>query len=240
MSIIRCKECGNMVSDRAKACPHCGAPIDLTLSCGEEGSISPKFPNNEDYDIEQESYPYHASNKNNSNTWMWVLITILVVLLSVIGYILVENNHSTNSRDRRIDFSQTDQKESVQDQQTHVADTKHDEAVAQLKELLAKTDGMKFGDDKMALTRCNYDEKKNIVEFHYTQRVFTRSEGTPDLIAELTNTMRKSRKEAIKEIKVLMRLMEPLRPTIRDIIYYPDGSEAYTYDIKYNDLYYNN
>ena len=86
----------------------------------------------------------------------------------------------------------------------------------------------------------NYDEKKNIVEFHYTQRVFTRSEGTPDLIAELTNTMRKSRKEAIKEIKVLMRLMEPLRPTIRDIIYYPDGSVAYTYDIKYNDLYYNN
>lgn len=225
MSIIRCKECGNMVSDKANACPHCGAPIDLTLSCGEKGAISPRFPNNENNDMKHVSSPYHANNKNNSNAWMWVLITILVVLLSIIaGYVFFDNSHSTNSRNHRAGFSQTDYKELVQDQQTHNSDTKHDRAVAELKELLAKTDGMKFGDGKMALTRCSYDEKKNLVVFQYVQRVFTRSEGTPDLIAELKNSMRKSRKEAIKEISVLMRLMEPLRPTIRDIIYYPDGS----------------
>ena len=27
MAIIKCPECGNMVSDKAKACVHCGCPI---------------------------------------------------------------------------------------------------------------------------------------------------------------------------------------------------------------------
>ena len=30
MALIRCPECGNDVSDKAKACPRCGAPINVT------------------------------------------------------------------------------------------------------------------------------------------------------------------------------------------------------------------
>lgn len=30
MALIKCKECGQEVSDHAKACPHCGAKIAAT------------------------------------------------------------------------------------------------------------------------------------------------------------------------------------------------------------------
>lgn len=33
MAIIRCKECGKDVSDKAKSCPHCGAPVDTRVYC---------------------------------------------------------------------------------------------------------------------------------------------------------------------------------------------------------------
>lgn len=29
MSLITCPECKNQVSDRAKSCPHCGAPVEI-------------------------------------------------------------------------------------------------------------------------------------------------------------------------------------------------------------------
>lgn len=30
MAIVRCKECGEEISDKARSCPKCGAPNDLT------------------------------------------------------------------------------------------------------------------------------------------------------------------------------------------------------------------
>ena len=32
MGLIACPDCGNMVSDRAAACPHCGCPADAFLN----------------------------------------------------------------------------------------------------------------------------------------------------------------------------------------------------------------
>ena len=29
MAIIKCKNCGGNVSDKAKACPHCGNPVNV-------------------------------------------------------------------------------------------------------------------------------------------------------------------------------------------------------------------
>ena len=28
MALIKCSECGGTISDKAKACPHCGCPIE--------------------------------------------------------------------------------------------------------------------------------------------------------------------------------------------------------------------
>lgn len=32
MALIKCTECGNMVSDKADRCPHCGCPVSVNLS----------------------------------------------------------------------------------------------------------------------------------------------------------------------------------------------------------------
>lgn len=38
MSMIKCPECGNEVSDKARACPNCGNPIDTNVYCPRCGS----------------------------------------------------------------------------------------------------------------------------------------------------------------------------------------------------------
>lgn len=38
MALINCSECGKQVSDKAVACPNCGAPISVEPHCPECGS----------------------------------------------------------------------------------------------------------------------------------------------------------------------------------------------------------
>ena len=35
MALIKCSECGNDVSDKAKACPNCGCPVKAPIWCPE-------------------------------------------------------------------------------------------------------------------------------------------------------------------------------------------------------------
>ena len=37
MALIKCEECGQMVSDKASACPHCGCPVKVPMVCPECG-----------------------------------------------------------------------------------------------------------------------------------------------------------------------------------------------------------
>lgn len=39
MALIQCSECGAQISDLAKSCPHCGAPIKVPCKCMECGHI---------------------------------------------------------------------------------------------------------------------------------------------------------------------------------------------------------
>ena len=41
MALIKCEECGHMVSDRAEACPNCGAPTTKPSVCSECGAQLP-------------------------------------------------------------------------------------------------------------------------------------------------------------------------------------------------------
>lgn len=43
MALIKCPECGNEISDKAKACIHCGCPIEELQS---SGPVRIKMPNN--------------------------------------------------------------------------------------------------------------------------------------------------------------------------------------------------
>ena len=61
MALIKCEECGQMVSDKASACPHCGCPVNQI--------IQPQY-----FGDEQEEKP------NNTLKWLLVVLAALVVL----------------------------------------------------------------------------------------------------------------------------------------------------------------
>ena len=39
MALIKCPECGGLVSDRAKKCPHCGCPMEKIILLQEQKPI---------------------------------------------------------------------------------------------------------------------------------------------------------------------------------------------------------
>lgn len=41
MALIKCKECGHEVSDKASACPNCGCPLEKESICNECGQLVP-------------------------------------------------------------------------------------------------------------------------------------------------------------------------------------------------------
>lgn len=41
MALIQCSECGAPISDRAQACPKCGAPVDRKVKCADCGADIP-------------------------------------------------------------------------------------------------------------------------------------------------------------------------------------------------------
>ncbi len=41
MALIKCTECGNMVSDKADRCPHCGCPVSIILGESEKAPENP-------------------------------------------------------------------------------------------------------------------------------------------------------------------------------------------------------
>ena len=67
MAIIRCRECGNMVSDKAASCPHCGSPVNSAPAAGYG----------------------QPTNPSNGNTWLYVLIGGLGVLALILIIVLI-------------------------------------------------------------------------------------------------------------------------------------------------------
>lgn len=45
MALIKCKECGKMISDKTTSCPNCGAPIEKKIHCEECGCAVPPTAN---------------------------------------------------------------------------------------------------------------------------------------------------------------------------------------------------
>jgi len=67
MALIKCKECGKDVSDKAAACPHCGAPVELPAA--------PAQP-----------VPDAAQGTTKKKMNIWKIIVLVFVALMVIGF----------------------------------------------------------------------------------------------------------------------------------------------------------
>lgn len=88
MALIKCKECGHEVSDKASECPHCGCPIsqeksNICKECGEpipeNASVCPNcgcpIENNE---AVQEVY--YDEEPEKKKWWIWALVIALLCL----------------------------------------------------------------------------------------------------------------------------------------------------------------
>ncbi len=75
MALIKCKECGNMISDKAKACPKCGCPLDAYSD--------PQPQENNDYIPDY----YPEDNHKKRNRYI-IIALIVVVILGGVGYLL--------------------------------------------------------------------------------------------------------------------------------------------------------
>lgn len=73
MALIKCNNCDGMVSDKAKACPHCGSPV-LTNNCSQD-SKAPIQGSNE----------YYEQPKRKSNAGLIVAVVLGVLALLGIG-----------------------------------------------------------------------------------------------------------------------------------------------------------
>ena len=70
MALIKCKECGHEVSDKASMCPNCGCPIE-SLGAAQEEVI------------------YEEPKKKKG--WIWALIVALLCLIGGGGYYAYSN-----------------------------------------------------------------------------------------------------------------------------------------------------
>ena len=92
MALIKCEECGQMVSDKASACPHCGCPVEkpmVCLECGQaiaEGDLycqkcgSPLNQNTQPQVEEHYTWEDDEEKPNNTLRWLLGALAALVVL----------------------------------------------------------------------------------------------------------------------------------------------------------------
>ena len=77
MALIKCKECGHMISEKAKSCPKCGCPIEKGLVCSECGNnLNPN----------EEICPNCGNPVKSKNGFNWKIpILSFIVLLFLVG-----------------------------------------------------------------------------------------------------------------------------------------------------------
>lgn len=86
MALIKCPECGNMISDKASNCPKCGAP-----RMEQQQDMTQVFPQEPVAPVEQpqpmqNQYPYYEEDDGNRNKWLYGIIGLLVLVLLGVGY----------------------------------------------------------------------------------------------------------------------------------------------------------
>ncbi len=86
MALIKCPECGNMISDKAERCPKCGAP-----RMEQQQDMTQVFPQEPVAPVEQpqpmqNQYPYYEEDDGNRNKWLYGIIGLLVLALLGVGY----------------------------------------------------------------------------------------------------------------------------------------------------------
>ena len=88
MSLIKCTECGHMISDKAVRCPKCGCPTKKETVEHQDNA-----PSN--------VTPVYDEEESHSNKWLYVVIAVLLAALAGGGYCLYEKNSRVVEEDKQ-------------------------------------------------------------------------------------------------------------------------------------------
>lgn len=113
MALIRCSECGNMVSDKAERCPRCGCPVSVSAQAGfsvdsadeETRLIEPPrapIPGTQPYRKETVAMHNMASKQKQSNNkpLLYAVIALLLLLLAGSAYLIFKDNGSKQTQNQ--------------------------------------------------------------------------------------------------------------------------------------------
>lgn len=77
MSLILCEECGREISDKAKSCPHCGAPIEIAE---KQGEIEKNLPKEETINNGKESVGTDKEHVKQSKAKLIIIICVVAAV----------------------------------------------------------------------------------------------------------------------------------------------------------------
>lgn len=146
MALIKCTECGQMVSDKASRCPKCGCPTKEETVQHEE-------------DVAINDMPVYYEEESHFNKWLYILIALLLAVIAGGGYLLYEKN-----------MVKENPKEFSSDSSTIIDETKIDESSLVPKESGLKVEGYKVigNSDDLNLRLCvNVDGRLMKTEIGY-------------------------------------------------------------------------
>lgn len=79
MALIKCSECGHMISDKASRCPKCGCPTNKETVLRQE-------------DVARSDMPVYYEEKGHTNKWLYAIIALLLAALAGGGYYFYDRN----------------------------------------------------------------------------------------------------------------------------------------------------
>lgn len=90
MSLIKCSECGREISDKATACPHCGAPVEIesdepVKEDNSEEEYTSKTEKTPDDSVVTETNNIMENTDKPKKKSKRILIIVIVAVLAVVG-----------------------------------------------------------------------------------------------------------------------------------------------------------
>lgn len=96
MALIKCTECGHMISERATKCPKCGSPIIKESNTQYNANVN------------QPPVYYDEGNKGNNSKWLYAVIALFLAAIAGGGYYFYDLNKQAEK-----DYQQKNNSDSV-------------------------------------------------------------------------------------------------------------------------------
>ena len=103
MALINCKNCGKMISDKAKACPHCGTTVDFEQSVNDQLALNQNQEMEPNRVVTFEPIEYYEEPERKSHAGLIIAAILgLLALLGVGGWLWYDNNQKRAEQERQL------------------------------------------------------------------------------------------------------------------------------------------